>query len=364
MRHFTLLISFFFLMSFLAQGKPIRVGIAGMTHNHINQVFNYIGKQDEVEIVGFAEPNRELAMRLLKQHNLPDSLWFSSLDELIKKAKPEAVCAFNSIFEHLEVVKICAPKGIHVIVEKPLAVNNDHLNQMKVLVKKYNIQLLTNYETTWYPSHAKVWDMVKNEKNLGIIRKVVFKDGHKGPVEIGCSSEFTDWLTDPVKNGGGALVDFGCYGADIMTWLMDAQKPVSVTAVTQHFKPTVYPKVDDEASIILTYPTCQAIIQASWNWPFDVKDTEVYGTNGILIANKENKMKHIAGNRLGKETWLDLSPLPHERSNIFSYLAAVINGKINPQHDLSSFPVNKIVVEILSAAKESAKTGKTIYLNK
>lgn len=364
MRHFTLLISFFFLMSFLAQGKPIRVGIAGMTHNHINQVFNYIGKQDEVEIVGFAEPNRALAMRLLKQHNLPESLWFSSLDELIQKTKPEAVCAFNSIYEHLEVVKICAPKGIHVIVEKPLAVNNDHLRQMQALVKKHTIQLLTNYETTWYPSHAKVWDMVKKEKSLGAIHKVVFKDGHRGPIEIGCSSEFTDWLTDPVKNGGGALVDFGCYGADIMTWLMDGQKPISVTAVTKQFKPNVYPKVEDEASIILTYPNCQAIIQASWNWPFDIKDTEVYGTNGILIANKENKMKYTVGDRLGKETWVDLSPLPHERSNVFSYLAAVINGKIDPQYDLSSFPVNEVVVEILSAAKESAKTGKTIYLNK
>lgn len=364
MRHTILLINIFFFISSVAQSQPIRVGIAGMTHNHINQVFNYIGKQDEVEIVGFAEPNRDLAMRLLKQNNLPESLWFKSLDELIKKTKPEAVCAFNSIYEHLEVVKICAPKGIHVIVEKPLAVNNDHLNQMQALVKKYNIHLLTNYETTWYPSHAKVWDIVKKEKSLGIMRKVVFMDGHKGPIEIGCTKEFTDWLTDPVKNGGGALVDFGCYGADIMTWLMDAQKPLSVTAITLHFKPNIYPKVEDEASIILTYPTCQAIIQASWNWPYDIKETDVYGTNGILIANKENKMKHIVGERTGKETWIDLSPLPQERSNVFSYLAAVVNGKINPDKDLSSFSVNEIVVEILSAAKESARTGKTIYLKK
>ena len=364
MRHFISLIGCLFFMFACIEGKPIRVGIAGMTHNHINQVFDYMGRQDEVKIVGFAEPNRELAMRLLKQHNLPDSLWFSSLDELIQKTKPEAVCAFNSIYEHLEVVKTCAPKGIHVIVEKPLAVNNSHLAQMRALVKKYNIHLLTNYETTWYASHAKVWEMVKTEKSLGTIRKVIFKHGHKGPIEIGCSKEFTDWLTDPVKNGGGALIDFGCYGADIMTWLMDGQRPVSVSAVTQQFKPAVYPRVEDEATIILTYPTCQAIIQASWNWPYDVKDTEVYGTDGILIANRENKMKHITGNRSGKETWLDLTPLPHERSNIFSYMAAVLNGKIKPNLDLSSFPVNGVVVEILSAAKESATTGKTIYLNR
>ena len=364
MRQIFFSLVFFFVVSYMAHAKPIRVGIAGMTHNHINQVFNYFGTQDEVLIVGFAEPNKALAMQLLKKHNLPESLWFSNLEELIRKTKPQAVCAFNSIFQHLEVVKTCAPKGIHVIVEKPLAVNMEHLNQMRALVKKHNIQLLTNFETTWYPSHLKMWEMVKTEKSLGTIRKVVIMDGHKGPIEIGCTPEFTDWLTDPVQNGGGALVDFGCYGADIMTWLMDGQKPTSVTAVTHQFKPEIYPKVDDEATIILGYPTCQAIIQASWNWPIDRKDTEVYGTNGMLIANKENKMKYIAGSRVGKETWLELSPLPHERSNVFSYLAAVVNGEIDPKKDLSSFAVNEVVVEILSAAKESAKTGKTIFLEK
>jgi predicted dehydrogenase len=364
MKSSIVLICCFLSITFLSAAKPIRVGIAGMTHGHVNQVFEYMGYREDVMIVGFAEPNRDLAMRLLKQHNVPDSLWFSTLDELIEKTKPEAVCAFNSIFQHLEVVKTCAPKGIHVIVEKPLAVNMDHLKQMQALVKKYNIQLLTNYETTWYPSHAKVWDMVKVQNSLGTIRKVVIMDGHQGPIEIGCSKEFLDWLTDPVQNGGGALTDFGCYGADIMTWLMDGQKPISVTAVTQQLKPDIYPQVDDEASIILTYPNCQAIIQASWNWTYGRKDTEVYGTKGVLIANSKNKMGYVASDNPNEQAWIDLSPLPNERSNIFSYLSAVINGDINPGKDLSSFPVNEIVVEILSAARESAKSGKTIYLNK
>ncbi|HPH45804.1 MAG TPA: Gfo/Idh/MocA family oxidoreductase [Chryseolinea sp.] len=364
MKYFILVFVFIFSLTLLSTGKPIRVGVAGMTHAHVYQVFEYMGKREDVLIIGFAEPNKDLAMRLLKQHNLPDSLWFSTLDELIKKTKPEAVCAFNSIYEHLEVVKICAPKGIHVVVEKPLAVNMDHLKQMQSLVKKFNVHLLTNYETTWYSSHAKVWDMVKTEKSLGTIRKVVILDGHQGPKEIGCTKEFLDWLTDPIQNGGGALTDFGCYGADIMTWLMDGQRPLSVTAVTQQLKPDIYPKVDDEASIILTYSTCQAIIQASWNWTTGRKDTEVYGTKGMVIANSKNKMKCVFTDQPNTETWIDLVSLPEQRANIFTYLSAVINGNIKPEKDLSSFAVNEVVVEILSAARESAKSGKTIFLNK
>ena len=80
------------------------------------------------------------------------------------------------------------------------------------------------------------------------------KSGHQGPKEIGCSADFLNWLTDPVKNGGGAVVDFGCYGANLMTGLMNGKAPVSVTAVLRHIKPDVYPKVDDDATILLEYP--------------------------------------------------------------------------------------------------------------
>jgi scyllo-inositol 2-dehydrogenase (NADP+) len=61
----------------------------------------------------------------------------------------------------------------------------------------------------------------------------VLHDGHRGPKEIGCPPELLQWLTDPVLNGGGALTDFGCYGADLMNWLMQGQRPTSVFAVTQ-----------------------------------------------------------------------------------------------------------------------------------
>jgi predicted dehydrogenase len=108
--------------------------------------------------------------------------------------------------------------------------------------------------------------------------------------------EFLAWLTDPEKNGAGALFDFGCYGANLMTWLMDDARPTSVTAVTQKMKPEVYPRVDDEATIILEYPGAQAIIQASWNWPFDRKDMEIYGRTGqVLTVGRDDLRGRLAG---------------------------------------------------------------------
>jgi len=143
---------------------------------------------------------------------------------------------------------------------------------MELLARKYNIQLLTNYETTWYATNHRTYQMVHGDQAIGEIRKIVVHDGHEGPKKIGVNDEFLEWLTDPVQNGGGAIIDFGCYGANLITWLKRGEKPESVTAITQQFQPKDYPKVDDEATILLTYPGTQGVIQASWNWPVARKD--------------------------------------------------------------------------------------------
>jgi predicted dehydrogenase len=276
---------------------------------------------------------------------------------MLDKCHPEAVTAFNSIYEHLEVVKACAPRKIPVMVEKPLAVNLDHAKQMQALAKKYGIPLLTNYETTWYGSNHKAFELLDS---IGDLRKVVIHDGHSGPKEIGCSKEFLDWLTDPVKNGGGAVIDFGCYGANLLTWLMKGERPVAVFAVMQQIKPAVYPKVDDEATIVVTYPKAQGIIQASWNWPYGRKDMEIYGQHGYMMADRTHLTLRPYENKKEEPVPFSLVPPYNEP---FAYLAAVVRGQITLKPtDLSSLENNMIVVEILDAARRSAKEGKLIRL--
>lgn len=342
-----------------ASPKPLRVVVAGLSHDHAHMIMGR-KKTGDIEIVGIAEPNRELAMRYARQYGFDMSLVSTSLEELVDKVKPEAVLAFNAIFDHLKVVEICAPRGIHVMVEKPLAVSWEHAKKMLALAKKHNIHLLTNYETTWYASNAEAYRMAVQDRKLGDIRKIVFHTGHPGPKEIGCSKEFLAWLTDPVLNGAGALNDFGCYGANIATWLMKGEVPVSVTAVAQQIKPDVYPKVDDEATIVVTYPKSQVIIQASWNWPFSRKDMEVYGRTGYLFCKDGVNMQ------LKEEERAPLVPLTAQAllppaNEPFRYLAAVIRGEVIMQPaDLSAPANNETVVKILEAARASVRTGKTI----
>jgi len=335
--------------------QVLKVAVAGLNHDHVNNIMNQF-KKGEVVIIGIAEPDAQLVQKYKDRFNLPDSLFYTSLKNMLKHCKPDAVLAYNAIADHIDVVEACAPKHIPVMVEKPLATTVQDAKRIADLAKRYNIQVLTNYETTWYPTNQQVYQMV-NAHAIGDIQKMVVHDGHQGPVEIGCSPDFLKWLTDPEKNGGGAVMDFGCYGANLMTWLMDGKAPVSVTAITRQVKPTVYPKVDDDATILVDYGTSIGIIEASWNWPFGIKDLEVFGKTGYLHALNGNTLQ-----RRDTATYYNVPVTPYTYKDNIPYLTAVLRGDIKPGHDLSSLDNNLIVVRILDAARESARTGKKVML--
>lgn len=335
-----------------------KVGIAGLNHDHIYNILNAYSK-GRVDIVGIAEPNKYLWKKYGKMFHLPDSLFFTGLREMVAKRHPDIVLGYNAVGNHVNVVEVCAPLHIPVMVEKPLAATLAQAEKIKALADKYHIKVLTNYETTWYPSYQVAYDLV-NKDSIGAIRKMVVHDGHQGPKEIGCSPEFLSWLTDPALNGAGALNDFGCYGADLMTWLMHGQKPIAVTAIARHYKPGVYPKVEDDATIIVEYPGATGQIEASWCWPFSIKDLEIFGERGYLHAPNGNNLNMRMRENIQSSRAVE--PLASPEDDPVNYFNAVLNKKINGDNDRSSLRYNMIVMEILDAAKRSIKEGKRIKL--
>jgi predicted dehydrogenase len=337
----------------------VRLAIAGVSHGHIGRIVRLIKASDDVELVGVFDADRALHELMAKRHGLPASLFFDDLATMLDRTRPQAVAAFGTTFDHPAVVEAAAARGIHVMMEKPLAVSVADAERIRVAATRGQVHVIVNYETTWYPSLAATWELMKTRKAGGDIRKMVAMHGHQGPREIGVGDEFFDWLTDPVRNGGGALFDFGCYGANIMTWLMDDERPLSVTAITQQIKPAIYPRVDDEATILVEYPRAQGIIQASWNWPFNRKDFETYGATGYAIATGGHGLRV----RVSKEPEQSQTPppLPPAARDELAYFVGIVRGTMVPS-GLSSLENNLVVTEILDAARESARTGKTIRL--
>ena len=339
-----------------AQSPPLRLAIVGLVHGHVDGFLNAALKRADVQIVGVSDPNPALRKKYAARFGLPETIFVADMTAMLDRAKPEAVAIFTSTQDHAAAVEAAAAKRVPAMMEKPLAVDMEHARRIDRAARQAGIPVIVNYETTWYRSHAEMWRIFKERKQAGEIRKMVAMDGHQGPQEIHVQPEFLAWLTDPRQNGAGALFDFGCYGANLMTWLMDNQRPLAVTALVNTDKPRIYPKVDDEATILVQYPAAQGIIQASWNWPYSRKDLEVYGEKEYAIATGGDKL------RLGDQP----QPLPElapDMRDSISYLTAVARGKKQPS-GLSSLENNLIVTEILAAARESAATGRTIRFTK
>jgi predicted dehydrogenase len=338
---------------------PLKLAIAGLVHGHVSGFLRGAQGRGDVEIVGIFDPDAALLRQYGERYKFPESALFTDLSAMLDRTKPDAVASFTNTFDHPAIVEAAGARHIDVMMEKPLAVSNADAQRIRRAAERGGIEVFVNYETTWYPSHGTIWSVMKEQKAAGEIRKIVAMDGHQGPKAINVQPEFFNWLSDPVKNGGGALYDFGCYGANLMTWLMDNQRPLGVTAVTQHFQPAVYPRVDDEATILLEYPRAQGIIQASWNWPANRKDLEVYAERGFAIATGGNGLR-VA---LPKEPDHVMTPQPRgaDEHDSIAHLIAVARGTRKP-NALSSLENNLIVTEILEAARESARTHQRVAL--
>lgn len=345
-----------------SEPAPLRVAIVGLVHDHVAGFLAQLPQHHDVELVGIAEVNPALVAKYEAKYNLPHSLFFASPEAMIAARHPQALLAYTSIADHRKVVEIGAEHGISVMVEKPLTISLDDALAIRRLAHEHHIHVLVNYETTWYSSNKAAYDEVEAGR-LGPIRRVVVHDGHNGPKEIGVSPEFLSWLTDPAQNGAGALYDFGCYGVDLMTWLMHGETPLTVTAVLNHDKPQIYPKVDDDSTIVLQYPKAQAVIQGSWNWPFARKDMEVYGATGYAITVGLDKLR-VRTEHESDEQLTTPAALAPDEANSLSYLAAVLRGTIKDEGDLSALDTNVVVMQILDAARESARTGRSVRLAK
>lgn len=343
-----------------AQQQPVRVAIVGLEHGHVVGFLHEFPRQHDAQLVGIVDSDHALCARYQREFHLDPSLFYNSIDDLFAHQRPQALLVYTNIAQHRRVIEAAAAHNVDAMVEKPLTLSLADALAIRRVAREHHIQVLVNYETTWYPSNAAIENLLRQGK-LGNIRKVIIRDGHQGPKEIGVQPEFLQWLTDPALNGAGALYDFGCYGADLMTWFMHGEAPLSVTAVAHTDKPQIYSRVDDDATIVLQYPHAQAVLLPSWNWTFGVKDTQVYGTKAYVIADNGTHLRERFNEKDSEEP-VTATPLAAPDDSSLHYLAAVIRGQLAPKGDLTALDTNIVVMQILDAARTSARTRRTIDL--
>lgn len=363
MNFLVLLVLLFEAASLLADSPPapVPVAIVGLAHDKAGTFLTELRSRSDAALVAIVETNQDLITQYQRRFNLDRELFFADFGTMQRTAHPRAAAVFSRTIDHRAAIENCAACGIDVMLEKPLAINLVEASRMAAAAKKGGIEVVVDYETAWFLGNQTAYEIVHNRRAIGTVRKVVVRAGHRGPKEIGCSPQFLQWLTDPAQSGGGALIDFGCYGADLVTWLMGGERPSSVMAATQQIKPTVYPNVEDEATVVLEYSGVHAIIEASWNWPYETRDLQIFGSDGYVLVPQSDVVRMRKAGAPESQIQLLAPPKGQDASDDLSYFLAVTRRQIQPA-GMVSLESNLIVMEIMDAARESARTGRRVEL--
>ena len=338
----------------LAAAEPT-IAVVGLVHSH---VWGHLGKMvagKPARLVGVAETIPDLVAEA-KKRGVSADLIQTDWKRMIDEKKPQIVWAFVENNRHLEIVQYCAPRRVHVIFEKPLASTYKEAVQIRDLAKKHGIQVMANYQMAWWPANY-VAKSVADSGELGKVWRVRGIVGHGGPGgPTGLNKYFFDWLTDPVRNGAGALVDFGCYNALWSLWYMG--RPESVFAQTNQLRPSEFPKVEDNSTMVLSYKNGVALLEGSWDLPRSFQEVEVFGLQGSVYMTRTGV--EVRKGR-GQADQLKIDPLPEGHDEpIAAMIRQIETGQ--EASPLTGLDLNIGVVEILDAAKESIRTGRAVKL--
>jgi len=339
----------------VALAQDAKIAVIGLQHSH---VWGHLPKMIEgkpARLVGIAETNPELIAEARKL-GAADGLIFSDAAKMLDETKPEVVWAFTPNNDHLRIVKLCAPRKINVMFEKPLASTLADARAIRDLAKKSGIVVLTNYQMAWWATNYMA-KALADAGTLGKVWRLRGVVGHGGPGSQGPRSQyFFDWLTDPVKNGAGSLMDFGCYNALWSLWYLG--KPQSVYAHVNHLRPETFPKVEDNATMILSYKNGVGLFEGSWDLPRSFQDLEVFGLQSSMHMTRD-RLELRKGRGPGEEK--PLQALAPENAEPIAHMIAAMREKkmLNP---MVALDINVDVVEIIEAAKASSKSHAAVKL--
>lgn len=331
--------------------EKYRLGIAGLVHDHVWKELGHWANTERVEFVAVADPNPPLRERVEKEFAVQHS--FESTEQMFEECQLDIVQVCTSNAGGVEVVEQAARRGVHVLLEKPMAATLQQADRMLAAAEKSGIQFLINWPNRWRPNTIQSWKLLQDGA-VGEIFTARMRMAHKGPREFGCSEYFCQWLYDASQSGAGALVDYCCYGAAAFRYLFGMPNAIQAVAA-RLVKEDI--SVDDNASISLIYDKRFAFAEASWSQIPSYHDAVYLGTTGTLSTDEGSiTIADEGGQRL-----ITVEPLPEGRRNGPECFLTCLDTGEQPA-DVCSMQVCRDAQEILEAAKQAAETGRRIQL--
>ena len=330
-----------------------RVGVAGMVHDHVWGLARSFANCPNADLVAAADPNEPLRERIKQDLGVPAA--YEDWSEMLDKESLDVVLVTTHNSAAADVVEAAAGKGVHMLVEKPMAATLDQADRMLRAAEAAGVQLLVNWATAWRPNLVKATELARSGA-IGQLFNVRVRMAHQGPKELGCSPYFYGWLYDAEKNGAGAYMDYCCYGAAYCRHLLG--QPNAVSGVAARLVKDDLP-VDDNGMVVMIYDKTIAVTEASWCQIPDYHDMVILGSQGTLITSHGKLLMATEPRTEPKEVPLD-EPAPGW-SNGPEHLVHCLDTAA-PVEGMCSARVGRDAQEILEAGLVSAREGRHVAL--
>ena len=258
--------------------EAIRVAILGLGHvPHAMSYARCLTQSSAAEFVALYEPDAQLARHVANRF---DTAYAADLASLLDDRDLDAVVVCSATDEHRMLVEQAAERGLHVLCEKPIATTVADAVAMIEACATHEVQLHTAFVCRFYPFVAQIREAIRS----GTIGRVVaMVGGNRGRPPL--PPDYPDWITDPQRAGGGALIDHSVHVTYIMRFL-SGQEVIRVNAeIDDRFWSS---GVDDTAVLSLQFDGgAIATVDPSWSippdhpWDYDFF-LQVLGTEGSL----------------------------------------------------------------------------------
>jgi len=345
--------------------SKLNVGVLGLSHDHVWGNLGALATGELGRVAAVAEPDPELRAKLRGLHGGVEI--HDTFDALLERRDLHAVLIFSDNRTSAELGVRALDRNLPVMIEKPMAADLDGAESMLSVARHRGLPLMVNWPTVWRPA-LRYGLTLAVEGVVGDPIQVSHRGGHAGPREYGCSTQFCDWLYDPERNGGGALVDYCGYGAILARSALG--RPRSVTAVAAHLRKEGLP-AEDNAVVVLRYPRALAVLEGSWTQIGGEPGFAVivYGDTGTLLVHQPRAVREGQAVGAGRVQVVTASgsrvveppALPaDERDGVTYFLSRLRDGR--PMDGLCAPIIGRDAQEVLAAALESSATGRTVAL--
>lgn len=365
--------------------KTYRLGVIGFAHMHINELVRRFNELPNVEWVACADtvpavPEKR-ETRSTRGWNMKHALndigipkAYDDYQEMLEKENFDIILFCPENARHGEVAEAIAAKGAHMVTEKPMAARLDEARRMVKAANAAGVELMVNWPSTWNPATRTAKKLVDSGA-IGDLLEVKWRGGSMGPLTHGSSHPGTEggtgMLTDDEKGatwwhqaatGGGALLDYCCYGACLSRYYI-GEPAIAAWGMKANLN-SPYGDADDNAVIAVRFPKAMALLEATWSTVDHGIPTGpiLYGNKGTIVISGRDELRLIQEKGQPAQS-VPSEPLPAGRTTLAEeFIHHLETGE--PLHETLGPRFNLDAQAILDAGIRSAETGQAQEVQK